>query len=63
MRDFDHEPRRKREPDELSDWCHGANHGVLVAGKVAVFSKAPDSAIAEDRFVQDLEEVNPDEYR
>lgn len=55
------EPGRKGQPNQLCDGGHGADEGVLVAGKVAVLAKAIDGAVAENGLVEDLEEVDPDE--
>jgi hypothetical protein len=39
----------------------GADEGVLIAYEFEIGLQAKDSAIAEDGFVEDLEEVDPDE--
>jgi hypothetical protein len=61
MGNLDHKPGGEGQPDELGDGGHGANHGVFIAAEVSVLAHAPDGAVAEDGFVENLEEVDPDE--
>ncbi|KAJ0165013.1 hypothetical protein CTA2_12598 [Colletotrichum tanaceti] len=63
VRHLDDEPGREGLPGELGDGGDGADHGVLVAREVAVLAEAEDGAVPEDRLVEDLEEVDPDEDR
>jgi hypothetical protein len=58
-----HQVAAEGQPSELGDGGHGADKRVLVTGEVTVLPESPNSTIAEDRFVEDLEEVNPDENR
>jgi hypothetical protein len=61
MRDLDHEVTAERQPGQLSNRCHGADHRVLVTAEVTVLAKAPDGTISKDRLVQNLQEVDPDQ--
>lgn len=60
-RHLDDEVRREGLPGELRNGGHGADERVLVARQAGVSLEAVRGAVAEDRLVEDLQEVDPDE--
>lgn len=61
MRDLDDQEGGERLPRQLRDWRDAPDQAVLVSGEVCGFLQSEDCPVSEDRLVQDLEEVDPDE--
>lgn len=59
--DLDDEDGRKWLPRELGNGRDRSHQRVLVAGEVAILLEAEEGAVSQNRLVEDLKEVNPDE--
>jgi hypothetical protein len=62
VRHFDNQEGREWLPCELGDRRNGTNKRVLVSLEVGRLFKTKDGTVAKDSFIQNLQEVDPDEY-
>lgn len=61
VRHLDNEPSRERLPRELGYGRDGSEKRVLACSEAGIRQEAEEGSVAQHRFVQDLEKVNPDE--